>query len=113
MIYLACPYTHPDADVRAFRFEKANQAAAKLMGEGKFVYSPISHTHPIAVAGKLPLDWAYWQSLDEFYIRICDEVIVLMLPGWKESHGVQCEIAIAEALGKPISYMEPEEDARP
>jgi len=39
------------------------------------------------VAGKLPLDWAYWQSLDEFYIRICDEVIVLMLPGWKESHG--------------------------
>ena len=79
MIYLACPYTHPDADVRAFRFEKANQAAAKLMGEGKFVYSPISHTHPIAVAGKLPLDWAYWQSLDEFYIRICDEVVVLML----------------------------------
>ena len=113
MIYLACPYTHPDADIRALRFEKANQVAAKLIWGGKIVYSPISHTHPIAMAGKLPLDWAYWQSLDEFYIRICDEVIVLMLHGWKESHGIQREIAITEALGKPINYMEPEEDARP
>jgi len=30
MIYLACPYTHPDADIRAFRFEKANQALLDL-----------------------------------------------------------------------------------
>lgn len=107
MIYLACPYSHKDANVREFRFMKANRAAAKLIGEGKFVYSPISHTHSIALEGAMPLDWAYWQSLDEFYIGICDEVVVLKIPGWQESRGIKCEIAIAEALDKPVSYMEP------
>ena len=92
MIYLACPYTHPDADIRAFRFEKANQAAAKLMWEGKFVYSPISHTHPIALAGNLPLDWAYWQSLDEFYIRIMRQCG----GDRREAQGLYSNIAISD-----------------
>jgi len=59
MIYLACPYSHPDSNVREYRFKMANRAAAKLMRDGHIVYSPISHTHPIAMEGDLPLDWAY------------------------------------------------------
>lgn len=105
MIYLACPYSHPNSDVREYRFRHANQAAAKLMREGHIVYSPISHTHPIAVDGDLPLDWAYWQSVDEFYIRLCEKVVVLMLTGWKSSKGVQAEIEIARALDKPVEFM--------
>jgi hypothetical protein len=108
MIYLACPYSHPDNTVRGYRFKMANRAAAKLMREGHIVYSPISHTHPIAVAGDLPLDWAYWQSVDEFYIRLCERVIVLTLTGWKSSKGVQAEIDIARALDKPVEFMEAE-----
>ena len=106
MIYLACPYSHPDSNVREYRFMKANQAAANLMRDGHIVYSPISHTHPIAVDGGLPLDWAYWQSVDEFYIRLCEKVIVLMLTDWKSSKGVQAEIEIARALDKPVEFME-------
>jgi hypothetical protein len=108
MIYLACPYSHPNKDVREYRFRHANRAAAKLMREGHIVYSPISHTHPIAVEGDLPLDWAYWQSVDEFYIRLCEKVIVLMLTGWESSKGVQAEIEIARALDKPVEFMEAE-----
>ena len=67
MIYLACPYSHPDNNVREHRFKMANRAAAKLMGEGHIIYSPISHTHPIAVEGDLPLDWAY-ASDQHFFI---------------------------------------------
>jgi len=106
MIYLACPYSHPDSNVREHRFKMANRAAANLMRDGHIVYSPISHTHPIAVDGGLPLDWAYWQSVDEFYIRLCEKVIVLMLTDWKSSKGVQAEIEIARALDKPVEFME-------
>lgn len=108
MIYLACPYSHPDSNVREYRFMKANQMAARLMRAGHIVYSPISHTHPIAVDGGLPLDWVYWQSVDEFYIRLCERVIVLMLTGWESSKGVQAEIEIARALDKPVEFMEAE-----
>lgn len=108
MIYLACPYSHPDSNVREYRFMKANQMAARLMRAGHIVYSPISHTHPIAMEGDLPLDWAYWQSVDEFYIRLCEKVIVLELNGWKKSKGVQAEIEIARALDKPVEFMEEE-----
>ena len=106
MIYLACPYSHPDNNVREHRFKMANQAAARLMRDGHIIYSPLSHTHPIAVDGGLPLDWAYWQSVDEFYIRLCEKVIVLMLTDWKSSKGVQAEIEIARALDKPVEFME-------
>ena len=108
MIYLACPYSHPDSNVREYRFMKANQAAANLMRDGHIVYSPISHTHPIAMEGDLPLDWSYWQSVDEFYIRLCERVIVLELNGWKKSKGVQAEIEIARALDKPVEFTEAE-----
>ena len=108
MIYLACPYSHLDSNVREYRFMKANQAAANLMRDGHIVYSPISHTHPIAMEGDLPLDWSYWQSVDEFYIRLCEKVVVLELNGWQKSKGVQAEIEIARALDKPVEFIKPE-----
>ena len=108
MIYLACPYSHKDASLREYRFRKANQIAALFMRGGDIIYSPISHTHPIAIEGELPLDWSYWQSVDEFYIGLCERVVVLELDGWQESKGVRAEIAMAEALGKPVSYMRAE-----
>jgi hypothetical protein len=33
--------------------------------------------------------------------------MVLMLDGWRESIGVQAEIAIANELGKPVTYSLP------
>ena len=54
IIYLACPYTHPSAEVRLQRFELATRAAAKLISEGLIVFSPITMSHPIdmQLAGK-------------------------------------------------------------
>ena len=46
--------------------------------------------------------------IDEFYIRLCEKVIVLMLTGWESSEGVQAEIEIARALDKPVEFMEAE-----
>jgi hypothetical protein len=77
-----------------------------MMRHGQQVFSPIAHTHPIAQFD-LPKGWEFWEEFDRWYISRCDEVVVLMLRGWRESKGVQAEIKIAEELGKPVSYIEP------
>ncbi len=51
MIYLASPYSHPDAVVREYRFRAACQAAASVMRSGQHVFSPIAHSHAIAEYG--------------------------------------------------------------
>jgi site-specific DNA-methyltransferase (adenine-specific) len=105
-IYLAGPYSHPEEALRLKRFEQLNGIAADIMSKGDFVYSPISHTHPIAAAGKLPLGWEFWEKYDTTFIEWADEVHVAMLDGWELSKGVQAEISIAKALNKTIRYIE-------
>ena len=107
LIYLATPYSHPDPAVREARFQAVNRAAAKLMGMGLHVYSPISHTHPIALAGALPLEWEYWQRYDRAVLACCYKMIVLQLDGWNKSEGIQGEFAIAREMGLEIEFMPP------
>jgi hypothetical protein len=106
LVYLACPYSHPDRAVRVKRFEAVNRAAAKLMRQGLMIFSPISHTHPIAEAGDLPLGWEYWQAYDRAYLTHCHKIIVLMLDGWVSSKGVTGELAIAKELDLTVEYMD-------
>jgi hypothetical protein len=109
IVYLACPYSHPDRTVRVARFEAVNRVASDLMRRGLKIFSPISHTHPIAEAGGLPLGWDYWYEYDLAFLSASNKLIVLMADGWKESTGVNGEIQIAETLGIEIEYMEPSE----
>lgn len=104
-IYLACPYSDPNPSVRLARFEKVNIAAGKLMNEGHLVFSPISHTHPIAVACDLPLGFDFWEEYDRTFIGWCDLMYVLTLENWLKSKGVIREMDIAKAMGKPISFL--------
>jgi hypothetical protein len=107
MIYLASPYSHSDPAVREFRFREACRAAAKFMRCGQPVFSPIAHGHCICTYG-LPTDWRFWEPFDRRQLERCDEVVVLMLDGWRESVGVQAEIRIAAESGKPVRYVAPE-----
>ncbi len=107
LVYLATPYSHQDASVREERFRAVNAAAAELMRQGMHIFSPISHTHPIALAGDLPLGWEYWQAYDRAILAACCKLIVLMLDGWKESKGVAGEIAIAHETGIPVQFISP------
>jgi len=107
MIYLASPYTHPDPAVREARFQAACRQAAEMLRCGIAVFSPIAHTHSIAAYG-LPLDWSFWREYDRAFLEMCSEVWVLTLDGWRESEGVQAEMAMARELGKPVVLVEPE-----
>ena len=110
MIYLASPYTSPSSFVRRWRFLQACKAAAELMRQGNVVFSPICHSHPIALHGGIdPNDGFFWKKQDAGYIRICRALVVLTLPGWEESVGVCHEIREARQLGKPVTHMVPGE----
>ena len=106
MIYLASPYTHRDVHVREWRFREACRAAAALLRAGITVLSPIAHSHPIAAFG-MPTSWEFWSQVDREYLTRCDVLAVLTLPGWRESVGVQAEIALAGELGLPIVFVAP------
>jgi hypothetical protein len=105
LAYLAVPYSHEERDVRVERFMKVNIVAAKLIQGGEYIFSPISHTHPIAEAGELPRGWEYWDGFDRAYLECCYKLYVLMLDGWEESKGTQAEIKIAKELGLEIEYL--------
>ena len=104
LVYLCSPYSHSDLAIRQARFDAACRAAAKLIRQGRVIFSPIAHSHVLCQYG-LPLDWQFWEQLDRRFLDLCDEVVVLMLDGWRESVGVQAEIAIARELGKPVTYL--------
>jgi len=108
MIYLASAYSHSDPAVREARFQEICKIAAALIKSGHVVFSPIAHSHHIAILGKLmPTDWQLWKAQDEEHIRRCDELWVVTMDGWRESVGVQEEIRMAREMGKPVFTLDP------
>ena len=105
IFYLASPYTKYGQGTEA-AFEEACKAAGELMQRGMFVFSPIAHSHPIAVHAKIDkTDRSFWMPLSLAILFECDQLLVLKMPGWQESVGIIQEIRYAEKLGKPISYL--------
>ena len=104
-IYLACPYTDPCPRIMEARFQIINKEAGRLMQQGHLVFSPISHTHPIAVACELPRGFDFWQAYDRTFIDWCEELWVCRMDGWAKSKGVMSEIKMAIELGKKVVYL--------
>ena len=107
--YLASPYTHSDPTVREARYHAACKKAAELMLEGKVIFCPIAHSHPISehMPDGCAVDATLWKKQDEPYVAMCDEMIVLCLDGWETSRGVLHEINEAQNRGIPIIWVEP------
>lgn len=109
LVYLACPYSHDDPDVRRGRFEAANLAGGLLMQQGVLVFSPISHGHPMALEVELPTHWEYWEAFCRAYLSHSHKILVLTLDGWDTSKGVAAELAIAKELGLVVEFKNPKE----
>lgn len=102
-IYLAIPYSNVD---KYESFRLANLHAAQLMNEGHVVFSPISHSHSMAIQNDLPGTWEFWQEQDKAFIAWCDELHIVCMRGWEKSRGVNAEFNIANEMGKPVFYRE-------
>lgn len=107
LVYLATPYTkHRDGIGAAFI--DAAKCAAKLVKEHVKVYSPIAHTHPIAIFGGMdPRDHALWLPFDETMMNLSAALVVATMDGWRESYGVNHEIVFFEKARKPIFLLDP------
>lgn len=104
--YLACPYSHPNRDVRHARYEVATQVAAHLMRNGSVVISPLTHGHPIAEVGReIPTDWATWETLSLALLGASGSITVLALAGWQTSVGVTHELDNARSHKKPVKFL--------
>lgn len=108
LIYLASPYSHPDEQIKAYRFFRACEATARLQDEGHLVFSPIVHAHYLVpYTAKQGGAFSDWEALDKAFIDRCDEVWVLEIDGWQESKGVTAEIAYARSKAKPVRFVDP------
>jgi hypothetical protein len=109
-IYLAAPYSINGlntANVKQFNFEQVSKVASNLMQKNHVVFSPVSHSHPIQIYGKLETnDLAFWMTQDLPFVEFCDVLCVLMLPGWDASPGVKREMEHAMKFKKDIYYLE-------
>lgn len=84
----------------------ANQTVYALQSKGIQVYSPLTHNIPINHLG-FNGDWIKWSSFDHEMLSRCDKLIVLKLPGWEESKGVNAEINKAKELNLAIEWLDP------
>ncbi len=79
---------------------------ANLCKNGSVVFSPILMCHEACVTHDLPSDALYWQHMNTQFLRRCDKVFVLCIPGWAKSKGVRQEISLARQLNLPVVYID-------
>ena len=107
IIYLATCYSHKDPKICEKRFIEVSRYAAKFKKQGYSVFSPISHSHPIAIYGDIdPLDSEFWTKHDLIFLPFCDELWILKLDGWEKSKGIAQECKEANKLGMPIKFID-------
>jgi hypothetical protein len=104
--YLATPYSKDPRGIES-AFQDACRATGALVRMGVPVYSPIAHTHPVAIhSGMDPFNHTIWLPADAPMMNAASGLIVAMMPGWAESYGISEEIGVFRASGKPVLFME-------
>jgi len=104
LVYLAGPYVHEDKKVMAKRFKTFSKVAGKLMAtKDVYVFSHITHGHPIDMTAKFPS--FFWLTFSIGMLEKCDEMYILDIEGWQDSVGVKAEIEYAREHNIPIKMV--------
>ena len=110
-IYLAAPYKAQELAVERARVQAVKHVSDRLIGQGQVIFSPLEYTEAMQQRGIVPPQG--WYLFDLAMLRGCVKLLVLALPGWKESQGVIMETTVAKALGIPVTIMTVEEAELP
>lgn len=102
LIYVGSPYSKYPGGIE-LAFIDVCEMIGDLIRSGLSVYSPIAHTHPIAIhAGIDPLDHSMWMHFDGAMMAKSDAMIIAMMDGWDASSGIQLEIDAFNRARKPV-----------
>ena len=106
--YIASPYSKYEQGLDA-ACRDVCRITAELVKRGIPCFSPIAHTHPIAIhSGMDPLAHDIWLPADEPMMRSAHGIIIAKMTGWLESYGVNYEIDYFLASNKPVLFIDPE-----
>lgn len=76
------------------------------------VFSPVILFHTLdraLTAMERDTSWGTWIRHSLVFLDQCHRLVVLKLPGWEQSRGLELEIARFKTFKSPIDYMEPRE----
>lgn len=108
LTYLGMPFSHPDPNVVEQRMDVFWQAMGHWVKEGFNMISPMS-LHPMfEKVLDLPTDWGYWEDYATLLLQKCDRLMIVAMPGWDISTGVQGEIDLAVEIGIPVLFIDPQ-----
>ena len=110
-IYLAAPYKAQEPAVERARMQAVKHVSDRLIRQGQVIFSPLEYTEAMQQRGIVPPQG--WYLFDLAMLRGCVKLLVLALPGWRESQGVIMETTVAKALGLPVAIMTVEEAELP
>ena len=110
-IYLAAPYKAQEPAVERARVQAVKHVSDRLIGQDQVIFSPLEYTEAMQQRGIVPPQG--WYLFDLAMLRGCVKLLVLALPGWRESQGVIMETTVAKALGIPVAIMTVEEAELP
>lgn len=102
--YVASPYSSPNKFIMRYRYGAVARFTWALQMSGDQVYSPIAHWHHIARSWRMPTTFEFWEANNYVMLQSARRLLVLQLPGWRESKGVTAEIKFARDKNIPISH---------
>lgn len=106
MIYLASPYSAPDAATRQLNFELVEHCVACLTQRNVPAFSPILYLHTLSHKYNLPTYAGFWERFNMQFLRKAGAIYVLKIDGWEESLGVRQEMEFAKAAYLPLHFVD-------
>lgn len=103
--YMASPYSKFPGGLEAAE-AAACEAAGWLINQGVHVFAPIPHSHGIAVRGAVdPSSHTVWLEQDQAIARSAVGLIIVELPTWECSFGVNEERKWFASWHKPEMFV--------
>lgn len=102
LVYLAAPYSRIEDKERFMSAFMAWSGQYMLDNPGTHLVSPLFNHYSLDKVPGLAGDYAFWGDYSRNLLVRCDELWVLMAPGWEESTGVGDEIDSANKFGLPV-----------